>query len=229
MLKHKQVAPGTTKPALRKCFTRFALCLIIVKKTFSLTLTFDLHSLQIQWDLFWTILHLYWKCHRNCSRSCWQTKQKQVAFLLFYHPPVVAGWMKHKWRLFFYPMNKSKQFSSFYPHTFTVDGYWVSGSPSHHALGDRQGNTLFIHTCGKFTVSALLDLYVFGLWEEIGEPRGNPHKHRENMQPTCKSHLRTAPPRKQNKKWSEISSIICLFVSFFYLYDFWSMVPHWVS
>lgn len=57
----------------------------------------------------------------------------------------------------------------------------ISRSPSQHALGDRQGNTLSIHTCGKFTVSTWLDLYVFGLWEDIGAPRGDLLKHRQHV------------------------------------------------
>lgn len=48
---------------------------------------------------------------------------------------------------------------------------WITG------LTQRQTNT----RCA-FWFSNSTKLHVFGLWEETGAPRGNPHKHVENMQ-----------------------------------------------
>lgn len=40
-----------------------------------------------------------------------------------------------------------------------MDRDCISMNPCQHALGDRQGNGLSAHTCGKFTASTRLDVY----------------------------------------------------------------------
>ncbi len=58
--------------------------------------------------------------------------------------------------------------------------HWARAGFNLHKYIDKQPFTLtFTPTC---SFESLINLHVFGLWEEAGAPGGNPHRHEENMQ-----------------------------------------------
>jgi len=60
---------------------------------------------------------------------------------------------------------------------------------------DRQPFTLTFTSMDN--LESPINLHVFGMWEEAGVPRENPHWHRENMQTL---HMRAPPPFGVKKK-----------------------------
>lgn len=78
------------------------------------------------------------------------------------------------------------------------------GTPLDKSPAHRRANT-HIHTKGEFRVisSSFPQTYVFGLWEEDGESRESPHRHRENMD---SPHRRVAEPSEFEPKTDKHST-----------------------